>query len=312
MRLPMIFAILLPGMGLAEPVTIAGPAGPLEAELVAVENATHAIVIIPGSGPTDRDGNSPHQGMWSDSYKLLAEALAAEGVTSIRIDKRGFYGSSTAIVDPNNVTIAAYAADARDWVDLAARHAPCVWIAGHSEGGLVALVAAQDAPDNLCGLILMATPGRPVGQLLLEQLATNPANVPYMDEITDIVADLEAGQSREQPAMSPVLRPFFSAGLQRYMIDLFAYDPVDVAGGWSGPVLIMQGGADMQVRPQDADLLADAMPQARRLDLPDATHTLKADVPGQPFSTYTDRDLPLHTGLVPGIVAFLNDHLPAD
>lgn len=301
---PLLSALCFPALALADTVQISGPQGPLEAAQIAVDGAAHAVVIIPGSGPTDRDGNSPPT-MASDSYRLLAEGLAAQGVASLRIDKRGFFGSGSAITDPNAVTIALYAEDARRWVDLAAGMAPCVWIAGHSEGGLVALVAATEPPEALCGLILLATPGRPIGQLMLEQMRANPLNTPIVPEVESIVAGLEAGQTRDPATISPVLQPLFSAGLQRYMTDLFAYDPAALGGQWQGPVLILQGDADMQVRLTDADLLANAMPQAERMDLPGATHMLKADVPGQPYVTYTDPTLPLHEGVLPAITGFL-------
>ncbi|WP_248633269.1 alpha/beta fold hydrolase [Cereibacter changlensis] len=213
--------------------------------------------------------------------------------------------STAAIADPNDVTIEAYAEDAGNWVNYASGLAPCVWLAGHSEGGLVALVAAQDAPDNLCGLILLATSGRPIGQLMIEQFETNPANAPLMPELRAIVADLEEGQPRNPASVTPILQPLFSAGLQRYMIDLFSYDPVPIARDWHGPVLIVQGDEDMQVRPGDADLLEGALPQARRVNLPGATHMLKAAVAGNPFATYADPGLPLHDKLVAAIADFV-------
>ncbi len=306
MRLLYLAPFLFAGAAIAEPVQIPGPQGPLEAEMIAVDGAAHAVVIIPGSGPTDRDGNAPPMGLKSNTYKLLAEELAASGVASLRIDKRGFYGSAAAISDPNAVTIAAYADDARKWVERAASLAPCVWIAGHSEGGLVALVAAEKAPQALCGLILLATSGRPTGQLLIEQLQANPANAPLLPEIKAIVADLEAGKSRDPATMTQVLQPLFSPGLQRYMIDLFAYDPAAVAGKWRGRTLIVQGSADIQVRPRDADILEAALPDAERVNLPGGTHMLKVDKEGQPFATYTDPGLPLHADLTPAITRFLD------
>ena len=304
--LPLLSALCFPALALADPVQISGPQGPLEAAQITVDGAAHALLIIPGSGPTDRDGNSAQLGLTSDSYRLLAEGLAAQGVASLRIDKRGLFGSSAAIADPNDVTIAAYAEDARRWVDDAATLAPCVWLAGHSEGGLVALLAATDPPEALCGLILLATPGRPIGHLMLEQMRANPMNAPLMAEVTGLVADLEAGQTRDPATITPVLQPLLSAGLQRYMIDLFSHDPAALGRQWPGPVLIVQGGADMQVRPLDADLLAEAMPQAERADLPGATHMLKEDIPGQPYATYTDPNLPLYQGVLPAITGFLD------
>jgi uncharacterized protein len=298
--------MLSPALVLAEPVRIPGPQGPLEGEMIAVEGALHAVVIIPGSGPTDRDGNSG-QGLATNTYRLLAEGLAEAGIASLRIDKRGFYGSAQAIADPNDVTISAYAQDARNWVDFASTLAPCVWIAGHSEGGLVALFAAQDAPDSLCGLILLATPGRPVGQLLIEQLEANPQNASLMGEIRAIVTDLESGLSRDPASISAVLQPLFRAGVQGYLIDMFSHDPAVLAAGWRGHALIVQGDADLQLRPFDADLLERAMPQARRIDLSQGTHMLKAEVEGHPLATYRDPTLPLHDELLRGIVRFLGD-----
>jgi alpha/beta superfamily hydrolase len=122
-----------------------GPAGPLAGMLLTAEAPDAPVVlIIPGSGPTDRDGNNP-LGVAASTYRLLAEALATKGVTTARIDKRGMFGSKAAIADPNKVTIGDYAADVASWVKMLKERSgrPCIWVAGHSEGGLVALAAAQ-------------------------------------------------------------------------------------------------------------------------------------------------------------------------
>lgn len=307
-----VWLVLMPVWALAEVVQLPGPDGPLEGEALLVPGADHAVVIVPGSGPIDRDGNAPGTGLRSDVYRLLAEGLSEQGITTLRVDKRGFFGSAGAVSDPNAVTIAGYAEDVHGWVDHAADLAPCVWIAGHSEGGLVALVAAQDRPEALCGLILLATPGRPVGQLLIEQMQANPANGPLMPQVKSLVADLESGRTQDPETLHPSLQPLFSDGLQRFMTDLFSHDPVALAQNWDGPVLIVQGAADMQVRPLDADLLQDAMPHARRLDLPGGTHMLKHDQPGRPFASYSDPDLPLHEGITPAIAAFVADAAEAE
>ncbi|HEY9219799.1 MAG TPA: alpha/beta hydrolase, partial [Phenylobacterium sp.] len=72
------------------------------------------VLIIPGSGPTDRDGNSG-MGARPASYRLLAEAMVDQGVASVRIDKRGLFDSAGAALDPNKVTIADYARDVEAW-----------------------------------------------------------------------------------------------------------------------------------------------------------------------------------------------------
>lgn len=305
LSLVLLAALVFPAMAFT--VQIPGPDGMLEAEAIAPVGASHVVVIIPGSGPIDRDGNSGHSRLLTNTYKLLAEDLAQRGIASLRIDKRGFYGSASAIEDPNDVTVAAYATDARAWVTKAADFAPCVWIAGHSEGGLVALLAAQQEPDGLCGLILMATSGRPTGRLLLEQFEANPANAPFMQEVESIIDSLENQKAVDIDEVSPVLRGIFAPGLQRYMMELFSHDPIALAGNWRGPTLIIQGDADLQVRPHDADLLEKALPFSRRMDLKGGTHMLKADVAGQPFATYADPSLPLHEAVIDSIVDFISD-----
>ena len=126
--------------------------------------AGRSCSIIPGSGPTDRDGNNP-LGISAASYRLLAVGLAESGIGSVRIDKRGMFASTGAVADPNAVTIGDYVADVGSWVGTIREKTGtrCVWLAGHSEGGLVALAAAAKV-TGLCGLVLIATPGRPHGR----------------------------------------------------------------------------------------------------------------------------------------------------
>src|SRR5262245_15965848 len=132
-----------PAMSTAQTIQIPGPEGSLAGTLLAPGTPSAPVVlIIPGSGPTDRDGNGP-AGLMASTYRLLAEGLVTRGIASVRIDKRGLFGSRAAVTDPNSVTIDDYAADVRAWVSAIRDRtgAPCVWVLGHSEGGLVALVA---------------------------------------------------------------------------------------------------------------------------------------------------------------------------
>ncbi|MGU3496956.1 alpha/beta hydrolase [Xanthobacteraceae bacterium A53D] len=308
----MATAILLGALGVsavrAETLTILGPAAPLQGEAVLVPGAKAGVIIIPGSGPIDRDGNMPMA--QTDAYRLLAEGLAGAGISSLRIDKRGFGGSEKAIADMADITVAAYAQDARDWAAAfsAKIGTPCVWIAGHSEGGLVALVAAGQADAKICGLVLMAASGRKISDLMRMQFRQNPHNAPVLDELDGIVTSLEKGEYRDEEKITPAIRPLFTKGLQRYMIQLFAYDPAQVAKGVKLPVLILQGDRDFQVKPEDAAMLAKALPQAKSVPLPGVTHMLKADVAGNPFATYQDPKLPLAPAVVPAIADFIKEN----
>ncbi len=99
------------------PIEAPGPNGPLAGTLLGEGKGHPVVLIIPGSGPTDRDGNSP-LGIAAAPYRLLAEALAAQGIATARIDKRGMFGSKAAISDANAVTIADYAADVHAWAKV--------------------------------------------------------------------------------------------------------------------------------------------------------------------------------------------------
>lgn len=299
----------LAGASLAgEEMTIPAPDGPLGAGAILVPEASAAVVIVPGTGP--RDGNAPALGLNSDAYRLLAEALAGQGLSAIRIDKRGFFSSAQAIADPDDVTIGAYAQDLRGWIDHAATLAPCVWVIGHSEGGLVALLAGARDPAPLCGLILLTAPGRPIGRLLVEQMRRNPMAAPLLPEIEAIVAGLEAGRTRDPASIPFALRPLFSEGVQSFMLDAFSHDPADYAARVTVPVLVVHAGADVQVFAEDAALLMEALPQGTRLDLPDMTHMLKTDQPGAPHLSYLDPSQPLHPDLAGAIARFVAQHPP--
>ena len=159
-------------------------AGPLKGTLLKPAGVAKppVVVILAGSGPTDRDGNSP-LGVKGATYRLLAEGLAAEGVASLRVDKRGMFASAAATTEPNKVFVDQLAVDALAWADKARAEtgAPCAWLAGHSEGALVALVAGQSG-KGVCGLILLSGTGRPLGTVLREQLQANPANAPVLSQ----------------------------------------------------------------------------------------------------------------------------------
>ena len=146
----LVLAAMIAAAPTEKPLTARGPQGELAGTLLDAGKGTPVVLIVPGSGPTDRDGNNP-LGVTAAPYRMLAEGLAKQGVSSIRIDKRGMFGSKAAIPDANKVTIADYAADAAAWAESAraATGARCVWVLGHSEGSLVALTAGQK-PAGIC------------------------------------------------------------------------------------------------------------------------------------------------------------------
>lgn len=294
-------------------VTAPGPQGALAGTLLDPGKGAPAVLVIPGSGPTDRDGNNP-MGIAAAPYRLLAEALAARGVATLRIDKRGMFGSKAAVADANDVTIAGYAADARAWIGMLRERTgrSCVWLLGHSEGGLVALAAAARGSErrqkDVCGVVLVAAPGRPAGEVLKQQLRANPANAPILSAAVAAIDTLEAGRRVDPAAMPPPLAALFPAAVQGFVIDLFAQAPAAEAAALTVPLLIVQGEADLQVSAIDARALAAANGDATLALLPGVNHVLKT-VTGEDRATnlaaYRDPSLPLAAGVADAIAAFV-------
>jgi len=285
-----------------------GPSGPLAGTLVDAGKGAPVVLIIPGSGPTDRDGNSK-LGVTAAPYRLLAEGLAQRRISSARIDKRGMFGSKGAVANANKVTIADYAADARAWVASVrkATSAQCIWLLGHSEGGLIALATAQE-PAGICGVITVSSPGRRLGDIMREQLRANPANAPILDVAIDTLSKVEAGQAVDSSTLPAPLQPLFYNDVQPFLRDLLSHDPARLAAALRVPLLIVQGDRDIQVTVEDAKALAAAQPKARLAILPGVNHVLKVpagDDRTANLATYADPTLPVPASVVNAIAGFV-------
>jgi uncharacterized protein len=285
-----------------------GPLAPLRGTMLLPAAGAPMVLIIPGSGPTDRNGNNP-MGVRASTYRLLAQGLAQRGIGTMRIDKRGMFGSRAAVADGNAVTIDDYVTDTESWIATIRKQTgvSCVWVLGHSEGGLVALAAAQKAND-ICGLVLISTAGRPLGEVLRQQLRANPANAPILDQAMAAIDSLEAGKHVDASQMNPVLLPLFGPQIQGFLISVFSYDPAKLISSVGKPVLIMQGERDIQVSVADAQRLKQAAPAAKLVLLPDTNHVLKTvttDDRAANIATYTNPNLPLAPGVVDAVASFI-------
>jgi pimeloyl-ACP methyl ester carboxylesterase len=288
-------------------VEATGPEGPLKGTLLDAGKGAPIAVIIPGSGPTDRDGNNP-MGVKAAHLKMLAEGLGAQGISTIRIDKRGMYGSKGAKAPGSDTKIADYVTDVGNWVATARAKtgAKCVWLIGHSEGGMVALATAQVQKD-LCGVVMVASLGRKMTLVMREQFAKNPGNAPLMPQITAVLDSIEAGKVGDTSAMHPALAPIFSPANQRYLIDTGSYDPGKLIATIKIPAMIVQGGRDLQTTMDDANAMKAGQPAAVLKVFPEMNHALK-NAPADPaanFATYNDPNLPLTPGLVDAIAGFI-------
>jgi pimeloyl-ACP methyl ester carboxylesterase len=290
------------------PLSVPGPQAPLAGTFLDAGKGAPVVLIIPGSGPTDRDGNSP-LGITAAPYRLFAEALAARGVSTLRADKRGMFGSKSAVSDPNAVTLADYAGDAHQWARMLRTRTGtrCIWLLGHSEGGLIALEAAQH-PSDLCGLILVAAPGRKLGIILREQLRANPANAPILPQAFAALDSLESGKPVNPATLHPGLQSLFNAKVQPYLMELLRADPARLAASAKLPMLIVRGGKDIQVAAADAAALRQARPDARTVSPSNMNHVLKdvaSDDRTANLVTYADPSLPVDQTLVSAVADFV-------
>lgn len=295
-------AALIQSAPVSQDIFILSEPAPLHGTLLTPAETRAAAVLIPGSGPTDRNGDQLPV-VQAATLRLLAEALAEDGIATVRIDKRGVGASAAAALSEDMLRFDHMVEDARAWAaDLAGRTGrDCVWLMGHSEGGLVAQAAAADNPQ-VCGLILLASAGRPAADVLREQLAALPQ--PMNDQAMHGLDELEAGRTVESV---PGLEALFRPSVQPYLISWFRHDPGALAAAFDRPMMIVHATRDIQVGEADADALSAARPNAVRLDLEGVNHVMKAapaDRAGN-IAVYADPDAPLAEGLADAVAAFI-------
>ncbi len=280
--------------------------GELGGTYVNVGVRTPVIIMVPGSGPTDKDGNN--QGMVSNALKSLAHGLADHGISSVRVDKRGMFSSANA-GNPNQVSVEIYADDYRKWVQTVMETSGqnCVYLLGHSEGGLMVSAAAIDQA-NICGVITIASPGYRLSDVLRKQLKDNPANAPILADAMAAIDSLEAGKPVDVENMHPALSQLFGPAVQDYLISLFSVDPADLLAKVQKPKLVIQGSHDIQVTVEDAERLA-ATSGAGLVVLEGISHVLKPAPEDRManIKTYNSPDTPVDPDVINAIVQFISD-----
>lgn len=320
-----------PGVHLAATLTLPAGQGPFP-----------AVVLITGSGPQDRDeslaGHRP--------FYVLADFLTRRGIAVLRADDRGVGRSTGTFLAVESSE--AFATDALAGVRyLAARsdiRAGAIGLVGHSEGGLVApLAAARDAPEarNVAYLVLLAGPGVPLGEILVEQnrlilrargvpAAFIDADVSMLERLIEIALG-EPDRKRAATAMRSALTDYaatlpeaariplaaqieqqvqqMNSGWMRWML---AYDPTPALRALDVPVLALFGGRDLQVPPSqsrpplEAAIRAAAHPESRVVELPGLNHLFQAAATGSPAEYAT-----IEETMNPAALTLIGDWLAA-
>ncbi len=293
-----------------EEVAIEGAWGTLRGTLWLPETeSSTALLIIAGSGPTDRYGNS-RQGIQTQAYALLADELSEAGYAVLSYDKRGigasyYHRPEEMLAD---CRFDHYVTDAALWVDyLRARGYERVVLLGHSEGALISLLMAQ-TEGRVEALISLCGPAMPIDQILKLQLGAQLIAYDYSlyASACRIIDTLKRG---EEPTSVPQpLQGLFPAYLYRFYHEEMQHDPCRLISQARASLLVIGGEYDGQVPPAQAEALIKARPAARGVIIPRMSHVLKeASNPSVATqqALYNDPSLPLSEGLVEAIVEFL-------
>lgn len=236
-------------------VAIPSPSGPLPGTLTLPkgEGPFPVVILVHGSGPNDRDetilGNKP--------FKDLACGLASRGVAVLRYDKRTkVYGAQMAgaadltvkqeVID--DVLAAVVVARANPTIDRTR-----VFVLGHSLGGML-IPRIGTAEPTLAGLIVMAGAARPMEDAIVEQtrylaMADGSISADEQKQI-DEMAKLQADVRALAPADAKAGKTLFNVPAS-YWLDLRGYDPPVAAKSLAQPLLVLQGGRDYQVTPDE-------------------------------------------------------------
>jgi len=292
---------------LAQPAELAISGGTLRGTLLLSEDYTGGrplVILVSGSGPTDRDGNQG--GVGARSMGMLADSLAALGVPSFRYDKRGVGESTFPDLREEALRVDDFASDLALWVafwEKDPRFRGLV-LAGHSEGALMATLAAGRSA-SVKGLVTLAGAGRTADVLLLEQMSRQP---PFVAQAADsLLRQLRQGLPISPP---PFLEALFRPGVLPYLRSWIALDPAGLLSALDMPVLIVQGAADLQVSLEDARRLHLAAAKGTLLTFEAMNHAMK-DVHSTADNhlSYYDPQRSLTPGLATALAQWILQHI---
>lgn len=265
-----------------------------------VKTPVPGVLLLPGSGPTDRNGNQP-PALVTDLLKQIAERLAKDGVATFRFDKRAAHGYSAVwpkgLAAMNDFFVwANFVSDAKAALKFLGSQPGVnprkLIIIGHSEGGLIAAQIASDTagkPDAPAALVLMGTAGRTLDILVREQVKasldrsklTPAVQKPYLDYMEAAIKQIKANAT-VPPNPPQGLGGLFNESASKLMQTYFTLDPTKLLARFAGPVLIVQGEKDVQVlASKDTPVLERAL-KARKsgtvqtVIVPGASHNFKA------------------------------------
>ncbi len=265
------------------------------------------VLMISASGTTDRDGNNFNVPGKNDAFRLLASALAQEGIASYRYDKRGAGEAYKLVYDESFLRFYQYVNDAAEVIARFRgdeRFSRIVLLC-HAEGALVGAAALNRlglSGTFVDAMMMLCASDKSPSRGVEDSLADTPAELEK--EAKAIMQALKAG--KEYPSPSPYFSDFFRPSFQAYLSSWFQYDPFVEIPSVMVPLAFVHGGRDLQVSQEELDGLLALRPSASAYILPGMNHALK-EVPedrDRNFDAFTDPSFPLGKGLVELVAAF--------
>ena len=286
-----------------EAITLKTASGNLQGTLLLPEvEKPPVVLIIAGSGPTDRNGNNPS--LKPNYLKMLAEGLHKNNIASLRFDKRGIAESASAFKGGEiELRFETYINDVEQWTSVLKNDSrfSSVIILGHSEGSLIGMIASQQtSPEKY---ISIAGPGITMQETLKRQLADQP---PYILSMSlPIIEELEKGNIVD--SVPPLINALFRPSIQPYLISCFKYDPAVEISKVKCPVLIIQGTTDIQIPVNEAEKLSSANSNSQLVVIEGMNHILKQAPKNRLLNiqTYGNPKLQLKEGLIDAVVSFI-------
>ncbi|WP_229793732.1 alpha/beta hydrolase family protein [Salinimicrobium marinum] len=266
----------------------------------AASETVHSLVImLQGSGPTDRDGNQSF--MKNNSFKKIASELAEAGIASFRYDKRIFQMQRLGITQAE-MRFDDFITDAVAIIDhfKELKAYEKIVVLGHSQGSLVGMVAAKDRAD---AFISIAGSSRPIDQIITEQVGQQ---MPDLKEQTR-AAFSEMRELGSTSNYNPVLGAVFNPEIQPFMLSWMQYDPAEELKELDIPILLINGTKDLQVTEKEAETLFAAKPEAELMFLENMNHVL-TPIEGDGLEnskSYNEPNRPLHPELIPTLEQFI-------
>ena len=261
-------------------------------------------IIIPGSGPTDRDGNQ--QFTRNDALKKLAEGLAEDGIASFRFDKRVLTLLEQGVLDEKKFRFEDFVTDVVSVVHFFKQRSSysAIFLIGHSQGSLVGALTSQEIP--VTGFISLAGAGQSIDRTIINQIKLQQPGLEKKAEVS-FAELIETGRVRDYDiSLDAILNP----DTQAFMVSWMRYDPSEEIKKVTVPILIIGGSKDLQSSKEEFLHLVNARPDAAQLYIQGMNHVFRM-VTGNNLEnakTYNQPNRPIAPTLLTTVVNFIKKH----